>query len=477
MSVIANLEPKAVMRIFEQICAIPHGSGNTEKISAWIADFAASQGFKYIRDDSGNVIIFAPATKGYENAPTVIIQGHMDMVCKKLDSSDINMETDGLRLMVRDGFIEADGTSLGADDGIAVAIALAVISEPVPHPPVEVVITVDEETGMIGAAALDASVLNGRIMLNIDSEDEGVFTVGCAGGATFEASLPIRREKICGSGLRIRIHGLRGGHSGVEIHMGRGNADILAARLIRALIPSGFHLVSINGGSQNNVIPSEAVIEGIVSHDADSLISEISAWEEVFRRELAGTDNVSVECTAAASEADAVIDEDAIRIAEFIICSPNGVISMSGEIEGLVKTSLNLGVVETRSDSVYFERLLRSSLESEKQFLTERLEMTARLFGAQTRVSGSYGAWEYRPDSPLRDLMCRVFEDMYSHPPKIEAIHAGVECGIFAAKLDGLDCVSYGPDLLDIHSSNERMSIESAARIWEFTKRVLAAVK
>lgn len=465
--ILSSTEPKMVMKFFEEICAVPHGSGNTRLISDYLVNFAEERGLEYTRDELNNVIIFAPGTEGYEKSAPVIMQGHTDMVCEKLHDGDINFEKDGLSLIIDGDFVTADGTTLGADDGIALAYTLAVLdSTDIPHPPIEAVFTVDEETGMTGANGIDVSRLKGRTMLNIDSEQEGVFTVSCAGGANAFCEIPMTRTDMRGYMYKLSIDGLKGGHSGMEIGVGRGNSNILMGRLLYALGDIG--IMSLSGGTKGNAIPlrTDAVI--IADKDISELVSRI---EIDLKNELRASDpDVFISCTAMGEHTAKCVGGELGRC---LMCAPNGVYDYSREIEGLVQTSLNLGIAELKEDRFTMLYTVRSSVGSQKQWLLEKLGAFAESFGGNISVSGGYAEWEYKEHSPLRELMCEVYRRQYGSEPVIEAIHAGVECGIFAGKLPGLDCVSFGPNLLDIHTVNERMNIPSVQRTWKFIKEVL----
>ena len=478
MAVLGHLEPKQVLSYFEQLCAIPHGSRNNTAISNWLVQFAAERGLEHYQDDAENVIIIKEATPGYENAEPVILQGHMDMVCEKAADCRKDMAQEGLDLAVDGDLIYAKGTTLGGDDGIAVAMGLALLdSKDIPHPRLEVVITTDEEIGMEGAIALDVSPLKGRRLLNIDSEDEGVFTVSCAGGATAVISLPVVREAYDGAVMTVTVDGLAGGHSGVEIHKGRANADMLLGRVLYAArSATQLRVISVAGGLKDNAIPTAA--QAVVS------VKEPAALERVccemagaFAKEYSVTDS-GVRVHVAANGAGTAMDEASTqRVICLLQCAPNGVQVMSADIDGLVQTSLNLGVLTTEDAAVNASFCLRSSVDSQKQMLVQRLDCLAKQLNGTMTLAGDYPGWAYRQESPLRDLMTEVFTQQYGHAPRIEAIHAGLECGLFAGKIPGLDCVSFGPDLTDIHTPRERMSVSSVQRVWAMLLEILRRMK
>lgn len=476
--VLEDLEPRSVFRFFEAISAIPRGSGNTKAVSDFCVRFAQEHGLEYHQDALNDVIIIAPASAGYEDAAPVIVQGHLDMVCARAPGCDRDMATQGLELFVDGDFVGARGTTLGGDDGIAIAMALALLSDPsIPHPRLEAVFTVDEETGMFGAAGLDVSPLTGRTMLNLDSEAEGIFTVSCAGGARVKLLWEFVPAPAEGLPLRLRIDGLQGGHSGVEIDKGRANANILMGRVLRALAAkTSIRLVSLQGGTADNAIPFACEAEAVVApEDAEAVLAVAEAQAEVFRREFSLTDAGVRLCVSldGAGTCSALDRADTDRLIAALTLTPNGIQAMSREIPGLPETSLNLGMLTLGGAAAKLTYSVRSSVSAAKRTLIDRLCCLAEVCGAKTEISGDYPAWEYRADSPLRERMVRIYRELFGAEAQVVAIHAGLECGILSEKLPGLDCVSFGPDLLDIHTASERMSISSVQRTWEFVKAIL----
>ena len=472
-----NLQPQKVFYYFEKICSIPHGSGNTGKISDYLVDFANRHDLRSRQDESGNVIIWKDGTGQCTQSEPVILQGHMDMVCEKEPSCTLNMEQDGLQLKLEDGIISAEGTTLGGDDGIAVAYCLALLADPdIEHPPLECVFTVDEEIGMLGAAALDCGDLQGKKMLNMDSEEEGIFLVSCAGGATATITLPVmqrihKKDKQYG----IHIRGLQGGHSGTEIDKGLANASVVLGRVLAALQEKAqIQLICIRGGKKDNAIPREAEAFFTSSEREETLRQTAEEIQEMIQSEYRETEP-QMEFVWSREEGDCHVmtEEDTKKAITLLRILPSGVQKMSREIEGLVQTSLNLGVLESKEDGVSFCFSVRSSVESEKQELINRLELTAQAVGAFVVVEGAYPAWEYREDSPVREAMLQSYREQYGREPVVQAIHAGVECGLFAGKIDGLDCVSFGPDMQDIHTTRECMDVASVQRTWKLLLRVL----
>ena len=472
---LAGLEPAAVFGYFEEICSIPHGSRNTKQISDYLVNFAKSHDLRYIQDDADNVIIFGDATPGYEDHPAVILQGHMDMVCEQDADCTINMATDGLDVTHDGNMVFAKGTTLGADNGIAVAMGLAILADKtIPHPPIEVLITSDEEIGLLGAAAVDMSEMKGRALINLDSEGEGVFTVSCAGGCVANISLPVERHAVYGPCIRLVVDGLQSGHSGADIHRNRANANKVMGEFmsrIQKLMP--LCLTSLAGGAKDNVIPGSCqatlVAMGInlerINGIAEELQAEIreqydepTATVQAFDVDALGGNSLSTESTA--------------KVISLLCAAPNGVQAWSKDIAGLVQTSLNMGVVKL-GDRLNVTLSVRSSVNAEKLELLAQLKKMAEMFEADYSEDGAYPAWEYKKESHLRDVMVQTYKDLFGKEAKVEAIHAGLECGLFSEKLPGLDCVSIGPQMHDIHTSRERLEIGSTQRTWEFLLAVL----
>jgi dipeptidase D len=477
---INDIQPMEVFKYFREISAIPHGSGNVKQISDYLVAFAKEHGLKYRQDESFNVIIWKSATAGRESAPAVILQGHMDMVTVKTDDCTKDLEKDGLELAVEGDYLYANGTSLGADDGIAVAYTLALLaSDTIEHPALEAVITVDEEVGMLGATALDLSDIKGRIMLNMDSEEEGVFTAGCAGGARVDYTLEFKRETVEQNVVELKIAGLTGGHSGTEIICQRANAIDLLGRLlyeIRKNVDS-FHILDVYGGEKDNAIATFAGCSICADDETLRKIGGIAASEErLYKQEYEVTDpNLSVVCENVERKKDigAMDDETRDRLISSLAVLPYGVQKMSNHIDGLVQTSLNKGILKSLENSVMLTLSVRSSQTSEREALIDKISSLALVTDAKINVRGRYPAWEYAPKSHLREVMTEVYRKLYNGEPKVEIIHAGVECGIIADKLDSLDCVSFGPDIKDIHTTNEKLDISSTQRTWELIKEVL----
>ena len=482
MRVLENCEPKRVMYYFEEICAIPHGSGDMVRISNYLVDFAESHNLKCEQDDLGNVIIYKPATAGYENAPTVILQGHMDMVCEKRADVEHDFTKDGLKLSVQDGYISANGTTLGGDNGIAVAYGLALLeSTDIPHPALEVVITVDEEIGLLGAVGLDCSLLKGKYMINLDSESEGHIWVSCAGGGTCESRIQVQRAEAEGEKVHVKITGLVGGHSGAEIDKNRANANILMGNYLYELKKSvGFEIISLEGGQKDNAITRECDAELLVCAEELETLKTVSAEiQKNLREEYTGSDeNITIEVEEKGTATEMVLYPGSReKVLFFLNQVPFGVRKMSGSIEGLVETSSNLGIMKLAEDEFLACNSVRSSVGSAKMNLIGKIEHLTEFLGGDFEVNGMYPAWEYRKDSVLRDKMVAVYEEMYGKKPSVVAIHAGLECGLFYEKIEGLDCVSIGPDMKDIHTSEELLDIGSTERVWKYLLKVLESLK
>ncbi len=473
---LAGLQPADVFGYFEEICSMPHGSGNTKIISDYLVKFAQDQGLRYAQDENNNVIIWGEGTCGMEDHAPVIIQGHMDMVCEKDPDCSIDMEKEGLDVTHDGSYVFARGTTLGGDDGIAVAFAMALLADKsIPHPPLEVVITVDEEVGMLGAASIDLSELKGRVLLNIDSEDEGIFTVSCAGGATATLRLPVSRRPVQGPCVKLVVDGLQGGHSGVEIHKNRANANkVMGTFLERIQKRMPLCLVSFGGGAKDNAIPRSCEAKVVALSMELSCINTIA---EELQKEIRETCN-EPEATVQAFDVDAMGGnalgtEDTAKVIGLVCSVPNSVQAMSTAMPGLVQTSLNVGIAKLAEETLKLTFSVRSSVNAEKQALLGKLRETVEFYGGSYSQMGEYPAWEYKEESVLRDTMVEVYRRMFGKEAEVVAIHAGLECGLLGEKLPGLDCVSIGPEMHDIHTSREKLGIASVERTWEFVKAIL----
>lgn len=472
---------KNVLRYFTEISRVPRGSGFNDKISDYLVNFAKEHGLTFVQDASKNVIIYKPATAGYENHTGVILQGHMDMVCVAEDGVSHDFENEPLALFVDGDMLGARGTTLGGDDGIAVAYGMALLADDtIAHPALEVVITTDEETGMYGAKALDASRLSGRFMINADSEDEGVVLVSCAGGIRVSGMLPLTRIPVNGTAFELKLTGLLGGHSGAEIHKYRTNATYLMARLLFDLKKEqDIQLAEYEGGEKDNAIPCAAQARIFVAaKDAAAVKAETERLFAAYKKELGAREpGMSLEIkTEEEASAQAVHPVSFEKLLFALMQAPDGVQMMSGEIEGLVESSLNLGIFKVTEDTAEFHFSVRSSVGSYKYFVRDKLEYLFEFLGGTCESGSEYPAWEYRRDSVLREKFIEVFKQCYGKEPEIQAIHAGLECGLICEKVPDMDIVSIGPDMKDIHTPKERLGITSSVRVYRFLEKLLAAL-
>jgi len=478
MRKLEGLKPEKVWYFFEEISKIPRGSHNEKAVSDYCVQFAKERELEVYQDDAWNVVIRKGASKGYEKAEPMILQGHLDMVCEKKADCTIDFERDGLDLKVEGDFVSAEGTTLGGDDGIAIAYALAILDDDsIAHPSLEVVFTACEEMGMDGARALDVSVLRGHTVLNLDSEEEGILLAGCAGGCTAAITIPVQREEAQGVEALLLVNGLSGGHSGAEIDKGRGNANVLLGRILGSLSKKlSFSILSLFGGEKDNAIPRQSKAKLLLPDSKIEQAVEIcKICENELKTEYAFTDS-KVEVTLeifGQQKAQAFDGDSQKRVLALLMALPNGVQTMSQNIKGLVETSLNLGILKTEEDRVSFSYSIRSSIGSAKERLLEKMQIIAEYFGGALAFHGDYPAWEYRKNSKLREDMFQIYCELFGKEPKVEVIHAGLECGILSSKIPDLDCVSIGPDILDIHTTRERISISSVERTWRYLLKIL----
>lgn len=484
MNILKDLQPNDVFKYFEEISQIPRGSGNEKAISDYLAKFGKDLGLETIQDEALNIIIKKPATKGYENAPTVILQGHMDMVCEKNVDTVHDFTKDPLELKIDGDFVYANGTTLGADNGIAVAYGMAILaSKDIEHPSIELLVTTDEETGMSGAMALDGKNLDGKILLNLDSEEEGFFLVSCAGGVRTNVSLDIEWEKTKENvkALEISLRNLKGGHSGMEINKERGNSNKLMGRVLNGLLEDiDFSLAYVNGGSKDNAIPRECdALIVLDEKDAEKAIEVCEEFNLMFKNELEASDkDVTVKACETLEIPNEVFSKvstyKAIKILSLI---PNGVDTMSMSIEDLVQSSTNLGVVETDSKSIIFRNATRSSVRTLKEKIIKETSDVAEILGAKCEIVAPYPEWQYNPESKIRELCKKVYKDVTGEDAKIIAIHAGLECGLLGEKIEDLDMVSFGPNMFDVHTPNEHLSISSTMNVWKLLLEILKEIK
>lgn len=480
---IHSIQPQEVFSYFSQISAIPHGSGNTDRLAEFCLKFAKQNGLDSFRDDYGNVMIFKNGTPGYEQSEPVILQGHMDMVCEKTSDCPIDMDQEGVELMSDGKYLWANGTTLGADNGIAVAYILALLaSSDIPHPPLEALLTVDEEVGLRGARELNASYLSGKRLINIDSEQEGVLTAGCAGGVRTACRVPVAFEDLTDDAVcyRISISGLLGGHSGTDIDKPRKNAILVLAMLLDELQESiGIGICEFEAGGRLNVIPQSAyAVVSFARRDLADFYRIVSDYQSELKKicfSIEPSAAVSVEPVSGGFRS--IRKENTESILFLLLQSPNGVVDMSPDIPDLVQTSLNLGYAELKGDSFECGHMIRANTAYGKKALVRRLRSLFRQIQGTIVFSDDYSAWEYKVYSPLRETMIDAFEEMYGKRPIVTTIHAGLECGILAEKIHGADMVSFGPDMSDVHTPNERLSLASAKRCWEYLLLVLCKLK
>lgn len=467
MSVLGELQPKAVFCYFEEICAIPHGSGNLNAIGDYCERFAREHGLRCVRDECGNVVLFKD---GDQSREPVILQGHLDMVCVKDPDSTHDFLRDPLPIATDGAYVFSRGTTLGGDDGIAVAMILAILADDTLHmPPIEAVFTADEETSMLGVLGLDTSVLHGKRMLNLDSETEGSFCVSCAGGARVIVRKPVQTEPNTSACTRVVLSGLVGGHSGTEIHKGHLNAIRLLAQLLVSV--ADVRLVSLAGGKVDNAIPDTC--EAVFAGDASALRR---AFDELLPYFKKAEPYIRLTTQSAPTANSTITAESTAAVLALIAQLPDGVQQMSPDMDNFVQTSLNLGRCRVDSSGAELHHCLRSSVDSELQELIQSMIHRAEKHGATAEAGNAYPAWQYRAHSPLRSLVVEQYTRQYGEEPVVEAIHAGLECGIFAGKIHDLDCISMGPNILDIHSPQERLSVPSTERTYKLVCSVLESL-
>lgn len=497
---INELSPSEVFSYFQEICAIPHGSGNTGMIADYCLEFAKLHGLKARKDAADNVVIFKAGSSGYEDCEPVILQGHLDMVCEKEPDCDIDMSVQSIKTCTDGKVVWADGTTLGADDGIAIAFILAVLaSDTIAHPPIQAVLTSDEEIGMLGARDLDTSDLTAKRLINIDSESEGILYVSCAGGVRAECDIPVVYEDAVGwvSGgeqddnasdaagngqvcVEVKISGLAGGHSGVEIHKQHTNAiRLLASLLSHASGAADFRLVSLSGGGKENAIPKEAkAVVSVRSCDATTFEQSIKESADVWMQEISSTEpHAKIEVGKADAAADKVLNFHSTENVIYALgLSPDGVYRMSQEINGMVQTSLNLGIAYLDADKLVYKYLIRSNTAAGKKLLLERVNTFVKHLSGNVVTMSDYPAWEYKSDSQLRKICVESFTNVYGHEPEVTSIHAGLECGILAGKMPGVDMISFGPTLESVHTPDECMDAASVERTWEYLMEILKSL-
>ncbi|MBQ8213209.1 MAG: aminoacyl-histidine dipeptidase [Clostridia bacterium] len=474
-TVINGRKPASLFRFFEEISAIPRQSFHEEKIADYLVEFAKSRGLEYHRDEANNVFIKKPATAGKETLPAVLLQGHTDMVCEKNADVEHDFLTDPLRLYLDGKLLRAKGTTLGADDGIAVAMMLAVLDgEVASHPAIECLFTSAEETGMDGANRFDYSRISARRMVNLDCGALGAIVAGCAGGFRTDLELACKTRSFAGQALRVSVSGLMGGHSGGNINSGRANANKLMGRLLAALIKNQkVCLLSLEGGSKTNVIPRECEAVLAVS-DKDAAIDCLTACAAEIADELSDEDKeFRVTCEAVEPAAVMFDEESTEKLITVLTCAQNGVLAMSNQIEGLVEFSRNLGVIRTEGDKVIFFFSTRSSVEGQLEAAMHELDLFAKLLGASAKHHNRYPGWRYVKSSGIRDAYLQAYHDLTGKAARVDAVHAGLECGIISSKLPDMDIISIGPDMFDIHSPDEALDLDSVEAFWKTLERLI----
>ena len=476
---ITGYKPEKLFHFFEEISAIPRGSGNEKGISDYLVKFAHDRGLWVYQDDAYNVIIKKGGSKGAENRPAVMLQGHIDMVCEKVAGVEHDFEKEGLDLVVEDGVLTANGTTLGADNGVAVALMLMVLDdEDIVHPPVECVFTTEEEVGLNGARALDKSQISARTMINMDSEEEGMATISCAGGLRIECTRPVVREKAEGTLLTIEISGLKGGHSGTDIDKERQNAIRVMARMLYQLMKNtDGKLVAFSGGNKDNAIPRECMASLIYADAlqaqkadelacslAETMADEITPYEENFTCEISSEEGRT---------ADAISADHAKAFITAIYLAPNGLKSRNIKLDGFVVVSTNMGVVRAEDDRLVIVFSPRSSVASLQEEMKARLGLLAETFGFTATYSGEYPGWSYKEESPIREVFLESYRELFGEELKTEALHAGLECGLFSDAVPGLDAIAVGPTLNNVHTPEENLPLDSFERFYELLKDVL----
>ncbi len=483
-----EVKNEAVFRNFEKISMIPRGSGNEKEISDFLVKFGQDLGYETYQDEVLNVIIRKPASEGYEHLDTVILQGHMDMVCEKNKGTEHDFLKDPIKLKVEGNILSAEGTTLGADDGIAVAYCMSILEDKtLKHPPLEIFITVEEETGLVGAMKVDGSRFEGKKLINIDGEEEGIFYVSCAGGVRTKITLPLekKKESVEEAIFELSVAGLAGGHSGADIHKGRGNANKLMGRILYEIKSAfGLNLYAVEGGAKMNAIPRECTaVIGVKTKKAEALKLFLDSVMKTIHSEYRKTDP---DFRISLSQLDKLPKDRKMpwkksernKAIHLMMAIPNGVNTMSHDIEGLVESSNNLGVITYEGDKVLFECSTRSSVASKKEELSKKLDEIAEFCDCEIRHDSDYPGWEYREVSPLRDHMVKVHAEVMGKEPQIEAIHAGLECGLFLEVINPeLDMVAMGPNMYDVHTPDESVEIDSVDRLYGFLVAVLEKMK
>lgn len=478
-SEIRNLEPKALWNKFADLNAVPRPSKKEERVIEFMMNFGKQLGLPTMKDETGNVIIKKPATKGYENRKTIVMQSHLDMVHQKNNDSNFDFSSQGIDMYVKDGWVRAKGTTLGADNGLGVATIMAILeSKEIEHPAIEALFTIDEETGMTGALGLKGGLLNGEFLLNLDTEEDDELTIGCAGGLDVTAKRKYKEENVSGSyaAFTVTVKGLNGGHSGMDIHKGLGNANKIMNRLLYGSLEKfGVRISEINGGSLRNAIPRESVAICIVPADQQQ------DWKKDFEKrateikfEFKTTEkNLSIELKETTMPSNVMVAETQTSLLKAIYTAHNGVYRMSADIPNLVETSNNVARVLVKDGEITIQCLTRSSVESSKYDLAESLKSAFELCGCEVTFAGAYPGWAPNVESPLLEMMIKLYEKQNGQKPKVAACHAGLECGILGRNYPGMDMISFGPTIKGAHSPDERANIASVEKYWKYVLEIL----
>lgn len=475
---LSNIEPQIIWKNFSKLNAVPRPSKKEEKVIAFIKEFGESLGLKTTVDEVGNVIIKKPATPGMENRKSVVLQSHLDMVCQKNSDVNFDFETEGIKMEIDGDWVKAKGTTLGADNGLGVATIMSILeSSDIPHPDLEALFTIDEETGMTGALGLKPGQLTGQILLNLDTEEDDEIDIGCAGGIDVTITQNYETEAPNGQMVRLEVKGLQGGHSGMDIHKGFGNANIILGRLLyKGLDKENIQLISIDGGGLRNAIPREAV--AIVSvRNAQEFILEVTDLKKEILEEFATIEaGIQINIENTTSSEKSLSEADSKKIILALKSLHNGVYRMSPDVKDLVESSNNVARVELKGGALKILNLSRSSVESSKYSVAEQLKSVAELAGMNVEFSGSYPGWKPKPGSEIVQLMEKIYVEKFSEKPHVVACHAGLECGIIGANYPEMEMVSFGPTIRGAHSPDERANIPSAQKFWAFTKDILANI-
>lgn len=475
---LSNIEPQIIWKNFSKLNAVPRPSKKEERVIAFIKEFGENLGLETTVDQVGNVIIKKPATPGMENRKSVVLQSHLDMVCQKNNDVNFDFETEGIKMEVDGDWVKAKGTTLGADNGLGVATIMSILeSSDIPHPAMEALFTIDEETGMTGALGLKPGQLTGEILLNLDTEEDDEIDIGCAGGVDVTITQNYGTEDVKGQIVRLEVKGLQGGHSGMDIHKGFGNANIILGRLFYSgLAKQNIQLISVDSGGLRNAIPREGV--ALISvRNAQEFIEEVTVLKKEILEEFASVEpglQISIENSTTSDKA--ISEEDSRKVILTLKALHNGVYRMSPDVKDLVEASNNVARVELKSGELKILNLTRSSVDSSKYSVAEQLKSVAELAGMNVEFSGSYPGWKPKPGSEIVQLMEKIYTEKFGEKPHVVACHAGLECGIIGANYPEMEMVSFGPTIRGAHSPDEKANIPSAQKFWSFTKDILANI-